>query len=96
MSLEEYNRKREQRMGRIFIDYLRNLRGATSVSAYSTRARPSAPVSTPLRWEELGPRLRRDQYTVRNLRRRLSALPEDPWAGYDRLRQTLAVPPAPG
>jgi bifunctional non-homologous end joining protein LigD len=78
-----------RRVGRIFIDYLRNLRGATAVSAYSTRARPGAPVSTPLRWEELDPRLRSDQYTVGNLRRRLTALREDPWAGYDRLRQVL-------
>jgi bifunctional non-homologous end joining protein LigD len=84
-----------RREGRIFIDYLRNLRGATAVSAYSTRARPGAPVSTPLRWQELEPRLRSDQYTVRNLQRRLSALREDPWEGWDRLRQTLPGPPAP-
>ena len=44
---------KQRRQGRIFIDSLRNHRGATSVAAYSTRAKASAPISTPLRWEEL-------------------------------------------
>jgi bifunctional non-homologous end joining protein LigD len=77
------------RHGRIFIDYLRNVRGATSVAAYSTRAKPQAPVSTPVEWEELSPRLRSDHFTIANLPRRLAGLRKDPWERYWTLRQRL-------
>jgi bifunctional non-homologous end joining protein LigD len=80
---------KSERRGRIYLDYLRNLRGATAVAAYSTRARPGAPVSTPLAWEELGPRLRSDHFTVANLSRRLTSLRHDPWKDYARTRQAL-------
>ncbi|MCW5891002.1 MAG: non-homologous end-joining DNA ligase [bacterium] len=78
-----------KRRGRIFIDHLRNVRGATSIAAYSTRAKPGAPVSTPIAWDELGPRMRPDRFTVANLGRRLRALAADPWADYARTRQRL-------
>ena len=77
------------RRGRIFIDYLRNGRGATAVATYSTRARPGAPVSTPLAWEELSEGLRADHFTVDNLRERLDFLKMDPWAGFFELRQRI-------
>jgi len=80
------------RQAKILIDVLRNNRGSTSVAAYSTRARPEAPVSVPLAWEELKAGLRPDQFTVANLPRRLSSLKADPWARYSKLRQKLAVP----
>ncbi|WP_437735756.1 non-homologous end-joining DNA ligase [Sorangium sp. So ce1335] len=78
-----------QRKGKIFIDYLRNTRGATSVAAYSTRARPGAPVSAPLSWDELGQEVRPDQFTIRNLPERLASLKADPWARYGKVRQKI-------
>jgi bifunctional non-homologous end joining protein LigD len=78
-----------ERRGKIFIDYLRNVRGATSVAAYSTRAKPEAPVSVPLDWDELSPRIRSDHYTIANLSSRLGGLKADPWARYWTIRQKL-------
>ncbi|HTM44129.1 MAG TPA: non-homologous end-joining DNA ligase [Polyangiaceae bacterium] len=67
------------RTGKIFIDYLRNARGATFVAPYSTRARPGAPIATPLDWNELASLQEPAQFTVSNIEQRLSALPGDPW-----------------
>jgi bifunctional non-homologous end joining protein LigD len=77
------------RQGKIFIDYLRNVRGATSVAAYSTRAKAQAPVSVPLGWDELSPAIKSDHYTIANLPRRLAGLKTDPWAKYWTTRQRL-------
>jgi bifunctional non-homologous end joining protein LigD len=71
-----------KRKGKILVDYLRNGRGATAVSAYSTRARAGASVSMPLDWQELGPAIRPDYFTVMNAVPRLSALSVDPWAEF--------------
>jgi bifunctional non-homologous end joining protein LigD len=77
------------RNARIFIDYLRNGRGATAVATYSTRAMSWASVSTPLDWDELSPGLRSDHFTVGNLLHRLSSLKQDPWEGIFKIRQQL-------
>jgi bifunctional non-homologous end joining protein LigD len=80
---------KSKRTDRIFIDYLRNSREATAVAPYSTRARPGAPVSTPIDWSELGALKRANQHTVRNLPARLARLRKDPWAGIARIKQAL-------
>ena len=79
------------RRGRIFIDYLRNQRGATAVASYSTRARPHAPVATPLGWDELSARMTSDKFTVTTLPWRLARLKSDPWEGFFDVRQTITA-----
>lgn len=79
-----------KRKGRIFIDWLRNERGATAVCPYSLRARPGAPVATPVRWDELSGISSGHDYTLSNIRRRLSSLKSDPWEGYDEVRQSIS------
>ena len=79
------------RKGKIFIDYLRNGRGATSICAYSTRARANAPVSVPLFWEELETDVRGNTYTLRTLSERLEKLPADPWADFFKVRQSITA-----
>jgi bifunctional non-homologous end joining protein LigD len=74
------------RKGKIFIDYFRNSRDATSVAPYSTRARPGAPVSAPLSWEQFGRSKSAAEFTVLNLKRHFK---HDPWADMAKVRQKL-------
>jgi bifunctional non-homologous end joining protein LigD len=83
------NPSKAQRRGKIFIDYLRNGRGATSIAAYSPRARPEAPVSTPLAWDELDRSLRPEDFSLVSVPQRLAKLDADPWADLFELRQSL-------
>ena len=78
-----------KRKGRIFIDWLRNGRGATSVTSWSLRAREGAPVAVPLRWEELGRMRAANQFDLVSALRRAKRLNKDPWEGIDALKQTL-------
>ena len=82
---------KRERAGRIFVDYLRNSPGATTVAAYSVRAKPGAPVSTPLHWDELVGRLKPDTFHAGNVARRLNSLHSDPWKAFRRKSQTLTA-----
>lgn len=74
------------RKGRIFVDWMRNMRGATAVAPYSTRARANAPIAAPLAWEELDTLDRADGFTIATIGSRLE---RDPWDGYFKIRQKL-------
>jgi len=80
---------KSERSGKIYLDTLRNARAASAICPYSTRARPGAPVATPVSWSELGPGLHSAQFDPRSVLRRLAQLRGDPWEGYTELRQAL-------
>ncbi len=73
-----------KRRGVIFIDWLRNGRGATSVASWSLRARPAAGVAMPVRWDELGRAASGDAYDLDRALRRAASLKRDPWDGWAR------------
>jgi len=81
---------RAGRADRILIDYLRNNRTNTSIAAYSTRARPDAPVSTPVAWTELSVDRTPERFTIATVPPRLRRLRADPWASYWKSRQRLS------
>ena len=83
-----------KRTGKILVDYLRNQRGMTAVAAYSTRARPGAPVSMPLSWDELGPAIGAAYFTVANAPSRLASLARNPWEGFRAAAAPIEAPKA--
>ena len=78
-----------KRGGKIYVDYLRNSRGATSVASYSLRARAGAPVAMPLRWAELGKLRSGAAFDIVSAPRRLARLKKDPWEAIHSLNQNL-------
>lgn len=84
------NMRKEKRKGKIFIDWVRNGRSATSVAAYSLRARKNAPVSMPISWEELDKVLPAG-ITMRDAEERMKA--EDPWKDFYKSSQALKAAP---
>lgn len=81
----------QNRKGKIFVDYLRNNRGSSTVCAYSLRARPGMGVSVPLTWDEVPETKSGDQWNIANLHERLDALKSDPWSGYAKTKQRITV-----
>ncbi|ALN80872.1 DNA ligase D [Lysobacter antibioticus] len=77
------------RKGRIFIDWLRNARGATSVASWSLRAREGAPVAMPLRWDEFSRARSSTDFDLAKALRRAARLRSDPWEGFAESRQRL-------
>lgn len=84
--------RKAQRGQRVFIDYMRNGYAQTAVAPYSLRAKPGAPVATPLDWEELADeRLGPQSYTIDNLIRRIEER-GDPWRGMDERAAAVQGP----
>jgi len=79
------------RVGKIFVDYLRNGRGQTTAAAFSARARPGLGVSMPVAWEQLSQLKSGAQWTIQTAREYLSFEQTDPWAGYWASKQTLTA-----
>jgi len=81
----------KNRVGRIFVDYLRNGRGSTTAAAFSARARPGLGVSTPLKWSELESLKGADQWSIFTIHERLAKLRQDPWKDYKATKQSLTA-----
>jgi bifunctional non-homologous end joining protein LigD len=82
------NMSKARRKGRIFVDYLRNERGATAIAPYSSRARDNAPVAAPITWAEAKKVSAANIYNVRNMAERARKV-GDPWEGYFDVRQSI-------
>jgi len=84
-----------KRKGRIFVDWLRNERGATAIAPYSPRARKGASVAMPVSWTELARAKSANAYDTKTALRRIAGLKADPWKGYAKgariAKQTLAA-----
>ncbi len=83
------NMSKDKRQGRVFIDYLRNGRGSTAITNWSTRSRQGAPVAVPLRWDELGRLRSPNAWNPESALRRLRSLKSDAWEGFDDARVSL-------
>lgn len=83
------NFSKRGRERQILIDFMRNNRTNTSIAAFSTRARPGAPVSMPLSWTELTPRLDPASFTALTAPSRVARQRKDPWADYFKSKQRL-------
>lgn len=81
----------KNRVGKIFVDYLRNSRQASTVAIYSARARPGLAVSVPIRWEELKDINSAAMWNIKTLPQRLAKLRKDPWADYFKTKQSITA-----
>lgn len=80
----------QARKGRVYVDALQNGRGKLLAAPYSVRPHPGAPVSTPLAWSEVGPRLDVKKLNLRSVPQRLRRLKEDPLRDVLEIRPDLA------
>lgn len=79
----------QNRVGKVFVDYLRNGRGSTTVCAFSVRARPGLGVSLPISWQQLEEIRASDEFNIMTVQSVLRKQKKDPWADYEKSRQSL-------
>ncbi len=80
----------KNRVGKIFVDYLRNGIGATTASAWSARARPGLGISVPVAWDELGGLQGGAHWTIRSAHSRLDK-GNSPWSAYTKAAKSLSA-----
>jgi bifunctional non-homologous end joining protein LigD len=85
------NMAKPHRKGKIFLDYLRNGRGATFIAPYSPRARAGAPVAVPITWDELAHAIDPSTFTTATVPRRLATIHEDPWKAITHVHQAITT-----
>ena len=79
-----------KRVGKIFIDYLRNDREATAIGSYSPRARAGAPVALPIEWDELQPKARTaPRFGMLEVPKLIRRRKRDPWESFESARRSL-------
>jgi bifunctional non-homologous end joining protein LigD len=78
-------------VGKIFIDYLRNGKGATTINSYAVRRREGLPVSVPIFKEEIHDIKGAIMWTIHNLHERLGQLGADPWQDHAKTNQTITA-----
>jgi len=83
------NMRKDLRKGKVFLDYLRNQRGATAVASYSMRARAGCPVAVPLLWDEIDDLTGGNAFDIHSVQERLRKLRRDPWKDLWTTRQSL-------
>ncbi|AKK00605.1 ATP-dependent DNA ligase [Pseudomonas chlororaphis] len=81
----------KNRVGRIFIDYLRNGLGATTICAYAVRTREGLPVSVPIYRDEVAQLKGANLWNVHNVHERLAEVGHEPWADLKKTRQSITA-----
>lgn len=85
------NMSKKMRKGKIFLDYLRNGRGATAVAPYSLRAKEISSVAMPIEWEELDKLKAANIFTLKKALEHLQRRKKDPWKDFFHVKQKIAL-----